>query len=425
MSVKTIFKTLIGTIAAIVIISMCIELFNVNVSGLQIKTVCNMAAKQSAELFTQETYKGEGDIYSYTEAKSSNMKDIKAADGTTYISGNFYGSSKTVSAIWNNLYGASNSTFKQVCTMSEGSSVSQTIRVGNSAAKNVYYKYEYCSPQVSYTDVTYSSGSRSRTVHQTYPWSPYKNVNSPISVYRELGQLYAGIHESSVNSAASAVITFEQYKNNAAIVKQKSYATTAKKMKSKYYTPVNIGFPYFDAEVTNKIFQWDLAMILSNGLSDSIVQDENGVYYINYKGFRCYVQDAYITNFNYYIVDAKTDGTKLSQLTNMNSRNLRNVEATIDNNVNLENSYVTVVGIEYTIPITYQGITPIKNIFEYTWQNEVDGQTGSTVNPMQTDRSNMTGTGTYSYATQNMTNSVDAANGALPATGEIYYVLVR
>ena len=351
MSVKTIFKTLIGTIAAIVIISMCIELFNVNVSGLQIKTVCNMAAKQSAELFTQETYKGEGDIYSYTEAKSSNMKDIKAADGTTYISGNFYGSSKTVSAIWNNLYGASNSTFKQVCTMSEGSSVSQTIRVGNSAAKNVYYKYEYCSPQVSYTDVTYSSGSRSRTVHQTYPWSPYKNVNSPISVYRELGQLYAGIHESSVNSAASAVITFEQYKNNAAIVKQKSYATTAKKMKSKYYTPVNIGFPYFDAEVTNKIFQWDLAMILSNGLSDSIVQDENGVYYINYKGFRCYVQDAYITNFNYYIVDAKTDGTKLSQLTNMNSRNLRNVEATIDNNVNLENSYVTVVGIEYTIPI--------------------------------------------------------------------------
>ena len=425
MSVKTIFKTLIGTIAAIVIISMCIELFNVNVSGLQIKTVCNMAAKQSAELFTQETYKGEGDIYSYTEAKSSNMKDIKAADGTTYISGNFYGSSKTVSAIWNNLYGASNSTFKQVCTMSEGSSVSQTIRVGNSAAKNVYYKYEYCSPQVSYTDVTYSSGSRSRTVHQTYPWSPYKNVNSPISVYRELGQLYAGIHESSVNSAASAVITFEQYKNNAAIVKQKSYATTAKKMKSKYYTPVNIGFPYFDAEVTNKIFQWDLAMILSNGLSDSIVQDENGVYYINYKGFRCYVQDAYITNFNYYIVDAKTDGTKLSQLTNMNSRNLRNVEATIDNNVNLENSYVTVVGIEYTIPIIYQGITPIKNIFEYTWQNEVNGQTGSTVDPMQTDRSNMTGTGTYSYATQNMTNSADAANGALPATGEIYYVLVR
>lgn len=425
MSVKTIFKTLIGTIAAIVIISMCVELFNVNVSGLQIKTVCNMAAKQSAELFTQETYKGEGDIYSYTEAKSSNMKDIKAADGTTYISGNFYGSSKTVSAIWGNLYGPSNSTFKQVCTMTDGSSVSQTIRVGNSAAKNVYYKYEYCSPQVNYTDVTLRSGSKSRLVHQTYPWSPYKNVNSPISVYRELGQLYAGIHESSVNSAASAAITFEQYKSNAAIVKQKSYAITAKKMKSKYYTPVNIGFPYFDAEVTNKIFQWDLAMILSNGLSDSIVQDENGVYYINYKGFRCYVQDAYITNFNYYIVDAKTDGTKLNQLTNMNSRNLRNVEATIDNNVNLENSYVTVVGIEYTIPITYQGITPIKNIFEYTWQNEVNGQTGSTVDPMQTDRSNMTGTGTYSYATQNMTNSADAANGALPATGEIYYVLVR
>lgn len=425
MSVKTIFKTLIGTIVSIVIISMCIEMFNVNVSGLQIKTVCNMAAKQSAELFTQETYKGEGDVYSYTEAKSSNMKDIKAADGTTYISGNFYGSSRTVSAIWNNLYGVSNNTFKNVCTMSLGTSVSQTIRVGNSAAKNVFYKYEYCSPQVKYTDIEYSSGSKHRLVHQTYPWSPYKDTNKPISVYKELGQLYAGIHESSVNSAASATITFEQYRDNADIVKQKSYATNAKRMKSKYYTPVNVGFPYFDAEVTNKIFQWDLAMILSNGLSDSIVQDENGNYYINYKGFRCYVQDAYITNFNYYIVDAKTDGSQLRALTNMDASNLRDIVATVDNDINLENSYVTVVGIEYTIPISYQGITPLKNIFEYVWNNEVNGQTGSTVDPLQTDRSGMTGTGTFSYATQNMTNSSNAGNGALPAAGEIYYVLVR
>lgn len=421
MSVKTIFKTLIGTIVCIVIISVCIELFNVNVSGLQIKTVCNMAAKQSAELFTQETYKGEGDVYSYTEAKSANMKDIKASDGTVYISGNFYGNSRYTRDIWNNLYGASNTTFKNVCTMSLGSSVSQTIHAGNSTAKTVIYKYEYCSPQVKYTDETMGT----RLVHQTYPWSPYKGTNTPISIYKELGQLYAGIHESSVNSAASATITFEQYKNNAPIVKQKSYAINAKRMKNKYYTPVNIGFPYFDAEVTNKIFQWDLAMILSNGLSESIVQDESGTYYINYKGFRCYVQDAYITNFNYYIIDAKTDSSQLRALTNMDASNLRDVVVTADNDVNLENSYVTVVGIEYTIPIAYQGITPLKNIFEYVWNNEVNGQTGSTVDPLQTDRSGMTGTGTFSYATQNMTNSSNAGNGALPATGEIYYVLVR
>lgn len=421
MSVKTIFKTLIGTIVCIVIISVCVELFNVNVSGLQIKTVCNMTAKQSAELFTQETYKGEGDVYSYTEAKSANMKDIKAADGTVYISGNFYGNSRYTRDIWNNLYGASNTTFKNVCTMSLGSSVSQTIHVGNSTAKTVIYKYEYCSPQVKYTDETMGT----RYVHQTYTWSPYKNTNTPISVYRELGQLYAGIHESSVNSAASAVITFEQYRANAPIVRQKSYAINAKRMKSKYYTPVNVGFPYFDAEVTNKIFQWDLAMILSNGLSESIVQDESGTYYINYKGFRCYVQDAYITNFNYYIIDAKTDSSQLRALTNMDASNLRDVVVTADNDVNLENSYVTVVGIEYTIPIAYQGITPLKNIFEYVWNNEVNGQTGSTVDPLQTDRSGMTGTGTFSYATQNMTNSSSAGNGALPATGEIYYVLVR
>lgn len=421
MSVKTIFKTLIGTIVTIVIISVCIELFNVNVSGLQIKTVCNMAAKQSAELFTQETYKGEGDVYSYTEAKSANMRDIKAKDGTVYISGNFYGNSKYTSIIWSHIYGASNTTFKNVCTMSKGSSVSQTIHVGNSAAKNVIYKYEYCSPEVSYIDKV----ENGRYIHQTYQWAPYKNTNTPISIYKELGQLYAGIHESSVDSAANAAITFEQYKNDAPIVRQKSYAINAKRMKEKYYTPVNIGFPYFDAEVTNKIFQWDLAMILSNGLSESIVKDENGTYYINYKGFRCYVQDAYITNFNYYIIDVKTDAKQLGELTNMDAGKLRKVDIKNDNNASLENSYITVVGIEYTIPMAYQGITPLKNIFEYVWNNEVNGQTDSTVDPLQADRSNMKGTGTFSYATQNMTNSSDTGNGALPATGEIYYVLVR
>ena len=420
MSVKTIFKTLIGTVVVIIMISLCIELFNVNVSGLQIKTVCNMATKQSAELFTQETYKGEGDVYAYTEAKSANMKDIKAADGTVYISGNFYGNSTTVSSIWNKLYGPSNSTFKQVCTMVRGSSITSTVNVGGSN-KTVRYKYEYSSASIDYTDTK----AGARYIHQTYPWSPYKDQNTPISVYKELGQLYAGIHEPLVDAAASQTITFQDYRNNAYKVVQKSYASNARKMRSKFYTPVNVGFPYFDAEVVNKIFQWDLAMVLSNGLSDSIVQDESGKYYINYKGFRCYVQDAYISDFEYYIIDTATDSAKLRELTNLNASSLRNVDVSAGGTGTLDNRYITVVSMQYKIPIAYQGISPLKNIIEYAWNNEVNGQTGSAINPLETDRSGMTGTGQYNLSPEYMTNDTAATNGALSTTGEIYYVLVR
>ena len=196
-------------------------------------------------------------------------------------------------------------------------------------------------------------------------------------------------------------------------------------MRSKFYTPVNIGFPYFDAEVVNKIFQWDLAMILSNGLSESIVQDESGKYYVNYKGFRCYVQDAYISDFEYYIIDTKTDATKLRDLTNLNASNLRNVDISASGTGTLDNRYITVVSMKYKIPIAYQGISPLKNIIEYAWNNEVSGQTGSTVNPLETDRSGMTGTGQYNLSPEYMTNDTAPTNGALSTTGEIYYVLVR
>lgn len=208
MSVKTIFKTLIGTVVIIIMISLCIELFNVNVSGLQIKTVCNIATKQSAELFTQETYRPIGDVYENTEARAANMKDIKAADGTTYISGNFYGNSATVSSIWNKLYGPSNSTFKKVCTMTAGSgAVSTTVSVGGSN-KRVTYRLANLHGDVKTVDVKVGS----RYVHLAYPWGAYKNSKSPISIYKELGQLYAGIYDTTnVNAASSHSITFDEY----------------------------------------------------------------------------------------------------------------------------------------------------------------------------------------------------------------------
>ena len=55
--VKMVFKALLGTIAFIVLSSLCIELFNINITGMQIRQMTKMAAKQAAMLFTQENYK--------------------------------------------------------------------------------------------------------------------------------------------------------------------------------------------------------------------------------------------------------------------------------------------------------------------------------------------------------------------------------
>lgn len=419
MSVKTIFKTLIGTIVVIILLSLCTELFNVNVSGTEIKTACTIATKQSAELFTQETYKAVGNIYADTEARTSNMKDIVAPDGTTYISGNFYGNGKTVSAIWSKLYNSSNSSFKAVCTLGQHESVQVYANLGGKI-RPITYKCSY---------ITDKNGSSSEKT--PYPWAPYTNKNCAISIFKELGQLYAGIYDTAnVNSASSTSVSFHEFTSTSSAVinkvNRKSYSTNAKRMKSSYYTPVNVGFPYFDAEVTNKIFQWELAMILTNNNPESIQVDENGKYYVNYKGFRCYVQDAYINEFDYYLVDTKREPSKLYSLVNISGSQLKHLSKQIGNN------YVTVVGIKYTIPMSYQGITPLKRIVEYEWNTEVDGAKGGLYgDKMATDTSGQTGSGTISdTTTQSMTNKYNGTtgtgyNGALSSTGQVNYILIR
>ena len=61
MSVKTIFKVLIGTIVIIVLSSLTIEMFNISTTGLQVNQISRLSAKQAATLFSQETYKQIGE----------------------------------------------------------------------------------------------------------------------------------------------------------------------------------------------------------------------------------------------------------------------------------------------------------------------------------------------------------------------------
>ena len=116
-SVKMVFKSLLGTILFMVMTSVFIELFNINITGLQVRHMAKMAARQAAELFTQESYKidnGAGTI------KASDIKNI---DNGTYISGDFYGNLTDMYEIYDSIYGKG-SQFEKWCNASDGSTFS-------------------------------------------------------------------------------------------------------------------------------------------------------------------------------------------------------------------------------------------------------------------------------------------------------------
>ena len=207
-----------------------------------------------------------------------------------------------------------------------------------------------------------------------------------------------------------------------AALNKKSQALKAQRMKNDMVTPSNIGFPFIDTEVTNKIFRWNLGQLLTRGYSDSI-QGSGSDRYVMYNGFKCYVDRAYITKLSYYIIDPVGDtSTKaknyLRDYINLETYNqLNNSGASGD-----ENNYIVIVGVEYEIPITYVGITPMKSIFEYVWNKEVHGldetKDGVSDHPMTMveDIDTLTGGGI---------DGDESSEGLLTTFGEVYYTLIR
>lgn len=380
MSVKTIFKTLIGTIVLMVVTSMIIELFNVNITGVQIRQMTKMAANQACILFTQETYKTDG-----TQG-SVNMANIIAQDGGTYIYGNFY-PSNNAEIVWNTIYGSTN--FQNFCN-STGMYSDTRVPSGHSNMLDTY-------PDLQLLQVAVTQGN---------------NISIP------------AVPSWDASDNDSSVIAY----NNA--LKALGYWQTM-------YTTVNLGIPYLDDEIVNKMFRWNLAQILSNCTSDSIQKDEDGNYFVNFKGFRCYASEAKITSYTYktYDLTKSADAIEFNQVTGMSksavNSQIQGLGTVSGANSKAENNFVTVVGIEYQIPISYVGITPIKKIFNYTWNQEVKGINDTTpgyaTKSWSAEGLSDLGTGTANGIDYLKAGGINASNasGQIPASGELTYTLIR
>ena len=368
MTVKTIFKALIGTIAIIVISSCLIELFNISVTGMQIRQMTKMAARQACVLFTQETYKtggGKGAV---------NLPDIPAADGTRYITGNFYTSSDA-RAIWQSIFTSTD--FKNFTT-SGGRYADTRLPAGYGSLQEAFPDLEI---------LALSSGAK----------------YDPVVANAEVPGWNAA--ENS-----SAVINYNKK------IKAQGY-------KDSMFTTVNLGIPYMDDEIVAKMFRWNLAQILSNTSSLSIQNLEGtNKYFVNYKGFECYASEAKILDYTYkcYNLDNAADKEEFKQVSNMLTASRNGVAGggtgTLGSNYERDdNNIVTVVSIKYSVPVSYKGITPIRNIFNYVWSHEVAGLDGEV-------DGNLDGR-TWNTETQDLVGG--NIDGALSTLGELTYILVR
>ena len=377
MSVKTIFRVLLGTIVTMVMISVLVEFFNIHITGAQLRQMTKMSANQACALFTQETYKTK------TGQGATRVSDVYAADGNVYISGNFYNGMTSASAIWDSIF--DKSSFKDFC---------------NSSGR-------YDNPRLP---------SGYSTMTEAYP---------DLKLMQMAVQYHSNVPIPSVPSWDAD--------ENSSEVKAYNDALKAQTYYESMYTTVNLGIPYMDDEIVNKMFRWNLAQILSSCKPGTIQVDEDGNYFVNYKGFRCYAKEAKITEYEYKVYDLTNSGDRqeFKKVSNMDWQQYNLFEASDNDDDREDNNLVAVVGIKYQIPISYVGITPIKKVFNYVWNQEVGGfngqEGGYTPRSWANENVASVGNGVNDGIEYLQAGGINGSNsgGKYATVGNLTYILVR
>lgn len=433
MSVKTIFKVLLGTIVAMVMSFMIVELFNISVVSLQIRHAQSTAMRQACELYTQETYKQmDADGESETaKSGTTELPDIYDKYKNVYISGKgIYGTTSTdVATIYAKLYG-------------NGSNFHRCLKTSGDVV-------------IGHTKV---SGFSDLLQH-----------------YRNLDLLYCRINQGT--DLPSVTVTWE---SNSATLQKNVDAQQANGFYKKYYTPANLGIPYLDPNVVERIYQWNLTKILSENNPDNIrpgrdhyeedttsTPEPTGVYY---KGFMIYPTQSRVTSLKYTpynmsgykykfnptnVTPANLVLTSMSQtipkdsaihsMTSATGLKTTNTQGsgkgiyvgsdaikdyTLNNIPIIDNKVITTVDVEYSTVIKYVGITPLRSLFEFVWNHQVDGiggPSGNTGGAEEFDNNQYVTmrSDERDTATSNVGGTSWGGAGMVPTTGELKFWLVK
>lgn len=416
--VATIFKVLIGTVVSVVVASVIIEMFNINTTGLMIDQYTKLAAKQSAQLFTQETYRNQAEGGS---AGAINNSVIYAADGSEYSMcsdggtvirfNNFYNGS-TEEEIWKSMYdlGADSYFRNSLLAIKLALNNRGTAYVGSIKAN---------------ADLANFTGS-------------YTSDTITARAFPEFDSLYIMASGNYYNQALNEAQLWE-YKDTQIEKIKYNNDRRAESYKADMITPINLGIPYMDKNVTSRMLKWHLTQLLSNCNSGNILKNTEGyanytaasdgdtnpyAYYVNFKGFAVFTRAAEITGYTFYALDlnSPTAQRKLNDMVHINGDSLQynrlsnyNIDDGAARNDKASNNVVWVVEIRYKVPVTYIGITPVKNIFNYVFSHGVKGYSGSAGDNL--NNMNIQYTPNTDMLNNNNMNKV--------STGTLYYTLVR
>ena len=131
-------------------------------------------------------------------------------------------------------------------------------------------------------------------------------------------------------------------------------------------TPLNLGLVYLDKETLTKIFKWNLVATLMGGRNDLLIThpEDGSRPYVAYSGFRVYYNTIRITGVRYRLFDLfdSQDAKDYEKLTNIEVSNYLNKSGIEQSD---ERRYVMVALVDYSMKVGYEGITPIKRVFQW------------------------------------------------------------
>lgn len=190
-------------------------------------------------------------------------------------------------------------------------------------------------------------------------------------------------------------------------------------------TPLNMGVTYLDKSVVQRIARWTATMIFNNGAIETdasgnqtlinLKTDGAGNTYVMYDGYRVYTDNLEVRKINYTVYDLQNyaDKKDFEAITGLDA------DILLDNMGDVgDRRYFCIADIEYTIPVAYDGITPIKNIMNFAWQVHVDGYDGAYSGGSAIGN-------TWQDSVETMAGGGLTGSQTLPTTGRIIYYVTR
>lgn len=365
MTVKDVFKILIGTILVIVISMLLVEYLNVTSTSTFMKGILTNSIENSCDFFAQETYKKANTGNGGKILNSGNAESIKDSTGVEAVSGTFFlPAGGTKEQVYNTLYGK-NSPFHKWYNKNNGAKNGDGIAT---SVKGVWRNLDMLASGLGINTISLSAAEK--TMGKSYK----ENMMTPLN----LGIPY--LDENTVERICryNLVANFSEGKANNIVTDPNKRAGGAVKR-----------------------------LDIDTG---SYVQAPR---YVQYRGFRIYYDSFDIEKISYIIYDI-TDETQRKEFFDVTNIQASNLYGGFIEHLD-ERKYIGVAKIDYNIDIDYVGMTPAAKVLNFANSFNVNGYGGIEENSNYGAQARQ-GAATFSNR---------AGSQPTPVSDSIYYYIVR